>query len=111
MWLISTSCDRQIRQVEATLRGGTDTHHRYDLVIHWITPDRMHQNGRQVRVGNVILRLLKHQVVGLRDTAIAGRHYLTLYVNGLSTAQRDRLDVKPDQPTAVNGACPGNGLT
>jgi hypothetical protein len=50
------------RRAEASLRGSTGTDHRQDLVIHWIAPDSVHRNRRQVRVGNAILRLLSHRL-------------------------------------------------
>jgi hypothetical protein len=55
--------------------------------------DRIHLQRRQVRIGNAILQRLKHEAIGLRDTLISGRRYLTLYVNGLCTAQRARLNL------------------
>jgi hypothetical protein len=99
------------RRAEATVCGSSGTDHRQDLVIHWIAPDRVHQKRYQVRVGNAIIQLIKYHIVGLRDTVMAVRRYLTLYVNALSTAQRARLNVRSYQHTAVKGAHPDSGLT
>jgi hypothetical protein len=60
-----------VSQSEATLRGSTETDHRQDLIIHGIAYDNVHQNRRQVGVGDAILQLQKHKVVGLGATAVA----------------------------------------
>jgi hypothetical protein len=73
------------RLAEAIIRGSTGTDYRQELVIHWIASRQSSPMRRQVRVGNAILQLQKYEAVGLRDTVIAGRWYLTLYVNVLDS--------------------------
>jgi hypothetical protein len=73
------------RLAEAIIRGSTGTDYRQELVIHWIASRQSSSMRRQVRVGNAILQLQKYEAVGLRDSVIAGRRYLTLYVNVLDS--------------------------
>jgi hypothetical protein len=64
------------------------------------TPDSVHQNRRQVRVGNAILRLLRHRLA---------RH-CHRWEAVPDAAQRARLNAKSDQHITVKGTRPGNGL-
>jgi hypothetical protein len=64
---------------EATLRDSIESDHHQDLIVYGITPDSIHQNRLQARVGDAILQLEKQKVIGLGGTVVAGMWYL--YVN------------------------------
>jgi hypothetical protein len=109
------------RQAEATLRGSPGTDHHQDLdIIHWIAPDAVRQNRRQVRVGWLVgwsrdSPTLKHehQVVGLRAAVKAGGTVpdsirpWTQHRPRCST----RYEVRPKHCCQKAPARPSNGLT
>jgi hypothetical protein len=58
-----------------------------------IAPDSIHQNWRQVRVGDAIRQLQNHRVMGLGSTVVAGMWYVCANV-AVTRTNRCGLNVK-----------------